>query len=167
MLPHVRVMKCVLSANVLVCRLGLVREALWIHVSVARNNPGYTAPGSEFPCTGFMVERYLLLVYVLVQEIDPGFTFTFPVASKLCQYRAQFSPYMHHSWFPLSSTRHFLCMPSRSVQWPGERARYRGDDLVIFHPTNSYSSVETHRRGQVVTEETESWNGKLKWVIFC
>ena len=28
MLPHVRVMKCVLSANILVCRLGLVREAL-------------------------------------------------------------------------------------------------------------------------------------------
>ena len=28
LLPHVRVTKCVLSANVLVCRLGLVREAL-------------------------------------------------------------------------------------------------------------------------------------------
>ena len=28
LLPHVRVTKCVLSVNVLVCRLGLVREAL-------------------------------------------------------------------------------------------------------------------------------------------
>ena len=28
LLPHVRVTKCVLSANVHVCRLGLVREAL-------------------------------------------------------------------------------------------------------------------------------------------
>ena len=47
-----------------------------------------------------------------------------------------------------------LCA-SRSVQWPGERARYRGDDLAIFHPANSYSSVETHRRHTKLGTQTQ------------
>ena len=36
LLPHVRVMKCVLSANVLVCQLGLVSEYVLGFVRVAR-----------------------------------------------------------------------------------------------------------------------------------